>query len=64
MSATIQQMLSEFLAGAGFATMAREVLSEQEPARLRHYARIVLKNCVPADKRQAVYSRFVMLRLA
>lgn len=61
---TTQEMLREFLAGAGFAAMARDVVSETDPARLRHYARIVLKHCVTPDKRQAVYSRFVMLRLA
>jgi len=61
---TVQDMLSEWLAGAGFKAMADDVLAETDPARLRLYARLVLKNCVPADKRQHVYSRFVMLRLA
>lgn len=60
---SVQAMLSEFLDGAGFARMAREVQTETDPARLRLYARLVLKNCVPADQRLAVHSRFAMLRL-
>lgn len=62
MAATVQQMLHEWLVALGFAAMARDVLAEQDAQRLRRYARVILRQ-VPATHKEAVRSRFVMLRL-
>lgn len=59
---TIQNMLSEFLGALGFAQMAEDVKSEQDRARLSHYARIVLRQ-LPEDRKRAVATRFYQLRL-
>ena len=59
---TVQDMLQEFLAGLGFDAMARDVIAEKDPARLRHYARIILRQ-IPDDRKRAVYAHFATLKL-
>ena len=59
---SVQEMLREFLATLGFEAMARDVQTEQDQKRLRHYAAVVLR-ALPEDRKSAVYSRFAMLRL-
>lgn len=59
---TVQTMLQEFLATLGFEAMARDVVSEKDPARLQHYARVILR-AVPSTQREDVRSRFAILRL-
>jgi hypothetical protein len=58
----ITEMLREFLVAMGFDAMARDVANETEWERIRHYARFVLKQ-TPQEQKQAIHSRFVMLRL-
>jgi hypothetical protein len=62
MATSTQQMLQEFLVGLGFTAMARDVATECDLRRLQHYARVILR-ALPIAQRQAVYSRFAMLRL-
>lgn len=57
-------MLAAFLQPLGFETMARECSSETDPARLQHYARIVLKQTPDTfSGKVAMKSRFVVLGL-
>jgi len=58
----ITEMLRSFLDALGFAAMARDVVSETDIDRIRHYARVVLKNS-PVERKEAIRARFVMLRL-
>jgi hypothetical protein len=59
---TIQAMLSEMLSAQGFGAMARDVQTETEAPRLQRYARVVLKNATPEQRRQ-IAPRFALLRL-
>ena len=54
--------LSELLAALGFRAMADDCATETRPEYLRRYARVVLKNA-PAAQKEALRTRFVMLRL-
>lgn len=53
---TVNDALSELLDAEGFAAMARDVRTEQDPRRLDHYARIIYKNA-PAAIREEVGPR-------
>lgn len=59
---SVQDALSALLDSLGFSAMARDVLVESDRTTLARYARIVLRNS-PEDKRRALHSRFVALRL-
>ena len=59
---SIATALSDLLAALGFDAMARECATETEHSRLQRYARVILKQSAP-EHRQALHSRFVMLRL-
>jgi hypothetical protein len=57
-----QLALSELLDALGFAAMARDVKTEDDPKRLSHYARIILKQA-PQDKKLGLKRMFLTLRL-
>jgi len=62
-SPRIQDALSELLAALGFERMATDVKTEDDLARLRTYARIIVKNSPPTAQRE-IANRFRLLRPA
>lgn len=61
-SPTIQDALSELLAAQRFTKMSEEVKTEADPARLRQYARIVLRNA-PDHMKRRLRNAFLLANL-
>ncbi len=60
---TVNTAMSELLSALGFETMARDVLTETEPERLRRYVRVIVKNTPEGRYRVEIANRFRLLRL-
>lgn len=59
----IQDAMSKLLAAQGFTQMSQDVLGESDNERLRHYARIVVKNTPDSAAKIQLISNFKILRL-
>lgn len=61
MEPRIQDAMSALLSALGFDAMARDVKTEEDLERLRHYARIIVKQS-PELQRPAVANLFRLYR--
>lgn len=55
--------LAELLSALGFRSMAREVRKEEDPSRIRVYARIIYRNA-PESKRRNLRELFGCLSIS
>lgn len=60
---TVQVMLSVFLRTLRYHRMAQDVLRENNPARLRTYATVILVSTRMHPQHETIRSRFEMLNL-